>query len=54
MNVDFENSDSDATLVNNVKQELSEIDASELSEHADRYEILHQKLQETLSEIDSL
>ena len=34
--------------------ELNEIDATDVSEHAARYEALHQKLQETLSGIDGL
>ena len=34
--------------------ELNEIDATDVSEHAARYETLHQKLQETLSGIDGL
>jgi hypothetical protein len=37
-----------------VKDELNEIDATDVSEHAARYENLHQKLQETLSGIDGL
>jgi len=45
---------SDSTIVDGVKTELNEIDAVDLSEHAHRYEALHQKLQETLSGIDGL
>jgi hypothetical protein len=38
---------SDSTIVDGVKDELNEIDATDVSEHAARYEALHQKLQET-------
>ena len=41
-------------IVEEVKSELNEIDATDVSEHAQRYETLHQKLQETLSGIDGL
>jgi len=41
-------------IVEEVKNELSEIDALDVTEHAARYEILHQKLQQTLSGIDGL
>jgi hypothetical protein len=44
----------EVTLVDDVKLELSEIDASDLSEHAARFDALHQKLQESLSSIDGL
>jgi hypothetical protein len=44
----------DSTIVDAVKGELNEIDATDVSEHAARYENLHQKLQETLSGIDGL
>jgi hypothetical protein len=58
----FENSGSEeqgrssveVTLVDDVKEELSEIDASDLSEHSARFEALHGKLQEALSTIDGL
>jgi hypothetical protein len=42
------------TLVDDVKAELNEIDASDLSEHSARFEALHGKLQEALSTIDGL
>jgi len=54
MTNDFENSSPDSAIVDSVKSELSEIDATDVSEHAARYEALHQKLQETLSGIDGL
>jgi len=44
----------EVTLVDVVKAELSEIDASDLSEHSARFEALHGKLQEALSTIDGL
>ena len=44
----------EVTLVDDVKAELSEIDASDLSEHSARFESLHGKLQEALSTIDGL
>ena len=45
---------SESTIVDAVKSELSEIDGTDVSEHAQRYEALHSKLQETLSGIDGL
>ena len=47
-------SSSELSLVDEVKSELSEIDASDLTEHAARFEALHGKLQEALSTIDGL
>ena len=44
----------EVTLVDDVKRELNEIDASDLSEHSARFEALHGKLQEALSTIDGL
>jgi len=41
-------------IVDQVKLELSEIDSLEVSEHGQRYEVLHQKLQQVLSSIDGL
>lgn len=41
-------------LVQEVRTELEEIDASDLSEHAVRFEALHEKLQESLKSIDNL
>ena len=54
MTNDFETNAPDTAIVDDVKNELSEIDATDISEHAARYEMLHQKLQETLSGIDGL
>ncbi|CAB5239810.1 unannotated protein [freshwater metagenome] len=44
----------ESELVNQVKAELNEIDALDVSEHAPRYEALHQQLQQALSSIDGL
>jgi hypothetical protein len=41
-------------LVSEVRAELEEIDASDLTEHSARFEALHQKLQESLKSIDNL
>ncbi len=41
-------------LVLEVRAELEEIDASDLTEHSARFEALHQKLQESLKSIDNL
>jgi hypothetical protein len=41
-------------LVSEVRAELEEIDASDLTEHSARFEALHQKLQESLKSIDKL
>ncbi len=41
-------------LVAEVSVELGEIDALEINEHVERFEKLHQKLQEPLSSIDGL
>lgn len=41
-------------LVEEVRDELQEIDASDLSEHSARFEALHQRLQSSLSSIDNL
>ncbi len=42
------------TLVDGVRSELEEIDATDLSEHAARFEALHKKLQDSLNSIDGL
>jgi hypothetical protein len=54
MNENTQQESSDSSIVDSVKSELNEIDAMNVSEHAARYEALHQKLQETLSGIDGL
>ena len=42
------------SIVDGVRRELEEIDSSELSEHAARFETLHKKLQDSLNSIDGL
>ncbi|CAB4572716.1 MAG: hypothetical protein F2555_04110 [Actinobacteria bacterium] len=51
-----ENSESVApeNIVDGVRRELEEIDSSDLSEHAARFEALHKKLQDSLNSIDGL
>jgi hypothetical protein len=44
----------DVNLVQEVRFELEDIDASDLSEHSARFEALHEKLQSSLKEIDNL
>ena len=44
----------DSTLVEEVKIELNDIDNSDLTEHAVRFDALHGKLQEALNSIDGL
>jgi len=44
----------DSNLVSEVRAELEDIDASDLTEHSARFEALHQKLQESLKSIDNL
>jgi len=44
----------DSTLVEEVKTELNDIDNSDLTEHAARFDALHGKLQEALNSIDGL
>ncbi len=44
----------EVNLVQEVRSELEEIDASDLTEHSARFEALHEKLQESLKSIDNL
>jgi hypothetical protein len=46
--------ENEVDLVQEVRNELEEIDASDLSEHSARFEALHEKLQESLKSIDNL
>ena len=46
--------DSSSSIVDGVRAELEEIDSSDLTEHAARFEALHKKLQESLNSIDGL
>jgi hypothetical protein len=52
----MENSENtqESTLVDEVRSELSEIDSLDITEHAKRFETLHQKLHEALTTIDGL
>jgi hypothetical protein len=58
MSEDFNNqlqgSNLDESIVDGVRRELEEIDASDLSEHAARFDALHKKLQDSLNSIDGL
>ena len=42
------------SLVEELRNELQEIDAMELGDHAGRFELLHQRLNQALSSIDGL
>lgn len=44
----------DDSIVDGVRRELEEIDATDLSEHAARFDALHKKLQDSLNSIDGL
>ncbi len=46
--------DAEVTLVADVRAELEDIDNSDLSEHSQRFEALHDKLQHALKSIDGL
>jgi hypothetical protein len=46
--------ENETNLVQDVRAELEDIDASDLSEHSARFEALHEKLQSSLKEIDNL
>jgi hypothetical protein len=52
--MDEVNNESENNLVQDVRAELEDIDASDLSEHSARFEALHEKLQSSLKEIDNL
>jgi hypothetical protein len=58
MSDDFNNSSvegtSEESIVDGVRRELEEIDSSDLSEHAARFDALHKKLQDSLNSIDGL
>jgi hypothetical protein len=42
------------SLVEELRTELHEIDAMEVGDHAARFEVLHQRLNQALSSIDGL
>jgi hypothetical protein len=44
----------DETIVDGVRRELEEIDSTDISEHAARFDALHKKLQDSLNSIDGL
>ena len=44
----------EVNLVQEVRNELEEMEASDLTEHSARFEALHEKLQESLKSIDNL
>ena len=46
--------DAPENIVDGVRRELEEIDSSDLTEHAARFEALHKKLQDSLNSIDGL
>ena len=46
--------ESEVSLVDAVRAELEEIDASDLTEHVARFEALHNKLSQALNSIDGL
>ena len=47
-------SEEELDLVQKVREELEEIEVSDISEHSARFEALHVKLQESLKSIDNL
>ena len=49
-----QSSQQDESIVDGVRRELEEIDSSDLSEHAARFDALHKKLQDSLNSIDGL
>jgi hypothetical protein len=49
-----ETAQGEESIVDGVRRELEEIDSSDLSEHAARFEALHKKLQDSLNSIDGL
>ena len=57
MSDEFNNVSADSaeeSIVDGVRRELEEIDSSDLSEHAARFDALHKKLQDSLNSIDGL
>lgn len=42
------------SIVDGVRRELEDIDATDISEHAPRFDALHKKLQDSLNSIDGL
>jgi len=54
LNIQSQSSNQDESIVDGVRRELEEIDSSDLSEHAARFDALHKKLQDSLNSIDGL
>jgi len=58
MNENFNNTQNDGaseeSFGDGVRRELEEIDSTDLSEHAARFDSLHKKLQDSLNSIDGL
>ena len=54
MNQSTQNQYNGESLVEELRNELQEIDAMEVGDHAQRFEALHQKLNQALSSIDGL
>jgi hypothetical protein len=53
--VDNQNAEnSEESIADGVRRELEEIDSTDLSEHAARFDALHKKLQDSLNSIDGL
>lgn len=50
----FEQSNNEENLVEEIRNELSEIDSMAINDHAQRFEELHQRLANALSSIDGL
>ena len=44
----------EVNIVDEVKLELSEIDSLDVADHGQRYEAIHQKLNQALTSIDGL
>ena len=53
-NTQSQSSNQDESIVDGVRRELEEIDSSDLSEHAARFDALHKQLQDSLNSIDGL
>lgn len=53
-NQDSNSGANEESIVDGVRRELEDIDASDLSEHTARFEALHKKLQDSLNSIDGL
>jgi hypothetical protein len=57
MSENFNNEGNDSqeeSVVDGVRRELEEIDSTDLSEHAARFDALHKQLQDSLNSIDGL